>query len=274
MREQDFPFSVHITDTVNWNFASKDFEFMLELEPQGCFVLLHDRERVGIATTVNYGKVGWLGNLIVDEHHRKAGAGTLLARHAIRYLTSRNVETVGLYSYVTAVPFYERLGFEYSSELMVLKGRGFSSTIPGNLRKAERGETRDIIDLDKICFGAARRKLLESILRNENNPCYVFVEDGQMLGYAVARRCGDMGELGPMVCRQGRDDVAEALLRCCLGRLEGLEVYLYVPIRESSIIKVLTASKFRETFRVARMFLKPPKVIGSCIYVAESLERG
>src|SRR5512137_3000698 len=116
MSEADFDFSVNITDTMNWKLVKEDFSFMLKLEPKGCFVLLHDRERIGIVTTINFGKVGWLGNLIVEEKHRKTGAGTLLAKEAIEYLRSRKAETVGLYSYLNAIPFYEKLGFEYDSE--------------------------------------------------------------------------------------------------------------------------------------------------------------
>ena len=65
MQVSDFPFAVQLANTMNWNMTIKDFEFMLKLEPQGCFVLLHNKERVGIATIVTFGKVGWFGNFIV-----------------------------------------------------------------------------------------------------------------------------------------------------------------------------------------------------------------
>ncbi len=273
MTAEDFLFAVRITDTMNWQMAEKDFEFMLKLEPKGCFVLLYNSERVGIVTTVSFDKVGWLGNLIVDEAHRKRGAGTLLARHAVKYLTSKKVETIGLYAYIDKIPFYKRLGFEYDSEFIVLKGRGFSSQTTANLREAKKEDIQDIINCDKNCFGASRRKLLELILLDKNNSCYVSLENGQMLGYAMAKVYEDMAELGPLVCVQGRNDVAIDLLKANLNRLNGLGVSTCVPKREFTILNMLMKSGFTEGFRVARMFFKP-RIFKDCICIAESLERG
>jgi len=273
MTSDDFEFAVRLTDTMNWKMAKEDFEFMLKLEPQGCFVLFYNSERVGIVTTVSFGKVGWLGNLIVAEAHRGKGAGTLLARHAVEYLTSKNVETIGLYAYDEKIPFYRRMGFEYESEFIVLNGRGFTSPAVANVREVRKEDIHRIISLDQACFGASRKKLLEPILSDLNNLCYVAVEDGQMLGYAAAKVYEDMAELGPSVCRKGRSDVAIDLLKANLNRLEGFEVTICAPKRESAVLKALTTSGFSEDFRVARMFFKP-KAVKDCVYVAESLERG
>ncbi|MDH5702305.1 MAG: hypothetical protein OEZ12_06000, partial [Candidatus Bathyarchaeota archaeon] len=62
MSFEDLKFAVQITDQMSWNFVEEDFKFMMELEPEGCFVLLYDSERVGIATAVCFGKIGWFGN--------------------------------------------------------------------------------------------------------------------------------------------------------------------------------------------------------------------
>lgn len=273
MTEEDLAFAVHITETMNWELVEEDFELMLELESQGCFVLLYDSERVGIVTAVSFGKVGWLGNLIVDENHRKTGGGSLLVKQAVKYLTSKNVEAIGLYSYTGNVPFYRRLGFEYDSEFIVLKGRGFSSPATANLREAKKEDIQEIINCDKICFGGSRRKLLEPLLIDTNNSCYVSIEGGQMLGYAVAKTHEETAELGPLVCRRERSDIAIDLLKANLDRLEGFDVSVCVPKRESTIIDMLMKSGFSENFRVARMFLNP-QIVKDCIYIAESLERG
>ena len=169
MTPDDFEFAVHITDTMNWKMTEDDFEFMLRLEPGGCFVLLDDSEKIGIATAISFGKVGWFGNLIVTETHRNKGAGSQLVRHAVKYLTSEKVETIGLYAYIDKIPFYRKHGFEYDSEFIVLKGKGFSSPVMANLREAKKENTQDIIDLDKACFGGSRKKLLRLVLRDSNN---------------------------------------------------------------------------------------------------------
>jgi GNAT superfamily N-acetyltransferase len=273
MSKEDFKFAVRITDTMSWNQAEEDFKFMTELEPEGCFVLLYDSERAGIVTTISFGRVGWLGNLIVDESHRKKRAGSLLVKHAVKYLTDKNVETVGLYAYTDKVPFYRTVGFEYDSEFVVLKGKGFSSPAAANLREAKRQDIQEIVDYDHSCFGASRRKLLEPILLDQDNLCYTSIENARISGYAVAKIYGRTAELGPLVCRQGRSDIAINLLKATLNRLKGSEVSMCVPKKESLILNMLMLSGFSESFRVARMFFGPP-FVKDCIYIAESLERG
>jgi GNAT superfamily N-acetyltransferase len=273
MSFEDLKFAVHITNKMSWNFVEEDFKFMIELEPEGCFVLLCDSERVGIATAVCFGKIGWFGNFIVDERHRNRGAGSMLAKHAIQFLECRNVKTIGLYSYIDKIPFYERLGFKYDSEFVVLDGKGFPQLTKPSLKKVQTENIRDIIDYDCSCFGASRKKLLEPILLSSANKCYLCVEDGEMIGYCVAKVYEDMAELGPLVCKKGRNDVAAQLLWANLNGLGGFEVSMCVPRKELAIISTLSKSRFRERFRVARMFLGLP-INKDCIYVAESLERG
>jgi len=273
MTHEDFAFAIQITDQIGWGLAKEDFKFMIELEPKGSFILLDDSEKIGIATTVSFGKIGWFGNLIVSEKRRKEGAGSLLVKHAIKYLTSKKVETIGLYAYMERIPFYKRLGFQLDSGFAVLKGTAFSSQIKPNLKRAEKQDINKIIDYDSSCFGASRRKLLEPILSDQDNLCYMHIQDGQISGYAVAKVYRGVAELGPLMCQQRRGNVAINLLRSVLKKLEGREVSMCIGEKEKSIINMLEEAGFSESFRVARMFLGKPAG-GNCIYVAESLERG
>ena len=273
MSRADFEFAVRITGLMGWGLVEQDFEFMMELEPTGCLVLLDDSDRVGIATTVSFSNLGWFGNLIVDEKKRNRGGGTLLVKHALEYLTEKNVETVGLYAYVEKIPFYRRLGFECDSEFIVLKGKGFSSPVSADVRKAEKQELAEVIAFDQSCFGASRRKMLEPILMDRDNLCFVSTEDGQISGFAAAKVYRGVAELGPLAFKRGQVKKAVDLLRATLTALKGLETSLFVPKREKRIVAALLESGFHESFRVERMFHGPP-VNKECVYMAESLERG
>jgi predicted GNAT family acetyltransferase len=258
---------------MGWHLASDDFEFMMELEPKGCFVLLSDIESVGLATTISFDKIGWFGNLIVDENYRRKGAGSLLVKHSIEYLKSEGVETVCLYAYMDRISFYRRLGFDYDSDFTVLKGKGFPSKIKPNIRRAGEQEVEGIIDYDRSCLGVSRRKLLEPIILYPSNLCYVFSDDGQISGYAVAKVYDGMAELGPLVCPQKRKDIAVELLKATLNDLKDLQVSMCVLKNESSVIDLLRETGFSESFNVAKMYLGP-LVAHSCTCFAESLERG
>ncbi|MDH5482461.1 MAG: GNAT family N-acetyltransferase [Candidatus Bathyarchaeota archaeon] len=273
MSPEDFKFAVRLTDTKGWKFIEEDFQFMKELEPEGCFVLFEDSERIGIVTSINFGEIGWLGNLIVKEKYRRRGAGAMLARQVIAYLTSKNVETVGLYAYMDIIPFYEKIGFKYDSDFTVLEGKAFASQVGTNLIEARREDYQKIVEFDSYYFGASRKKLLEAILRNASNLCYLAVEDGRILGYVMTKVYEGIAEIGPLVCQSGRSDIAIDLIRSIFNRLESFEVSFCILRKEEAILNFLKKSGIDERFHVARMFFRPTS-LKECTYIAESLERG
>ena len=273
MSVKDFAFAVHLTDTMNWNLVEEDFQFMKNLESKGCFIIQDKTERIGVATTICFGKIGWLGNVIVSEEYRGRGAGSLLVKYATKYLIKQRVETIGLYAYQNKIPFYQRLGFEYDSNFVVLMGKPDASSEQVHQREATKNDESEIIDLDHLCFGASRHKLLVPILEESNNVCYVSGEKGSIQGFVVTKVYPGMAEVGPLICQRGCPDIAVDLLKAALNRVRGLEVLTCVPEQESSIRDTLMRQGFSEAFHVARMFYGVPRP-NDCIYMAESLERG
>jgi hypothetical protein len=273
MKVDDFPFAVQLANTMNWNMTLQDFEFMVKLEPQGCFVLSHGQERLGIATSISFGKAGWFGNLVVKADARREGAGNFLTRHAIGYLKSKGVETIGLYAYPHLVKFYEHFGFESDIDFLVLKGKAAFPATQGFLQAARKREVPEIINFDCACFGADRKKLLEPILLNKGNLCYVSTENNEITGYVATKVYGKMAEVGPLICHTNRAEEALLLLKTMLSRLNGLEVFAYIPKKETALLNMLSEAGLKEDFRVVRMFLGSA-IAKNCIYTAESLERG
>lgn len=273
MSPEDFAFGIRITDSMDWNLVDEDFELMTSMEPAGCFLLLQDSMRVGIATTISFGKLGWLGNVIVTESCRKKGGGSFLVRHSLEYLKSTGVKTVGLYAYINAVPFYSRMGFQSDSEFSILGGKGFFSSVTTSLKEVNSQEVQKVIDFDHSYIGETRRKVLEPILFNANNLCYVSFKDEQISGYAAAKVYEEMAEVGPLVCPREHNDTAIDLLKIILSKLVNFKISLCVSRNEISILNMLISHGFAESFRVVRMF-SGPSTIEDCVYIAESLERG
>lgn len=274
MSPEDIEFAVQITDTMNWNLTEQDFNFMMNLEPEGCFVLMHNSEKIGLTTTVSFGKVGWIGNLIVNESSRRKGAGSMLIKHAVNYLKSKSVKTIGLYSYKEKVNFYTRLGFKRDLEFKVLKGKAFSSP-PKETRIGKMGESdiQKIIAFDSFYFGASREKLLEKIARVKENLGYCHIENGEIFGYVMAKVFDHYAEIGPLICRRENSDTATHFLKEILQKLEGFEVSICLPKREEELVGMLLNGEFKGAFDVVRMFYGQP-TLKDCIYIAESLERG
>jgi ribosomal protein S18 acetylase RimI-like enzyme len=275
MEVNSFPFAVQLANTMNWNMTAEDFVFMTKLEPKGCFVLFHGEERVGIATSICFGKVGWFGNLIVKEDYRRKGAGTILTKHSIDYLKSTGAKTIGLYAYPHLIEFYQKFGFKPDADFLVFQGKAASSATAETpqLLEAKKQDASALIAFDRQCFGALRKKLLEPILLNTGNVCYVAVDNHEIAGYCAAKVYEEMAEVGPLMCRRNRVDIAVALLKKILDRLRNHHVFVCVPTEENALLEALLKAGLLENFRVTRMFLGLA-VAKNCIYLAESLERG
>ena len=273
METVDFSFAVQLANTMGWNMTSEDFEFMMKLEPQGCFIQFHANERVGVATAISFGKVGWFGNFIVKEDIREKGAGSLLITKAIDYLQNKGVETIGLYAYPHLVKFYERFGFKPDIDFSVLKGKGTFPSIKAELKEATKRNIPELIDLDCTCFGANRKKLLSSIILKDDNLCYVSTENSKITGYVAAKVYDKMAEVGPLICSSKNVNAALQLVKTILARINDHESSIYIPSKEVEILNMLYQAGLEKDFSLVRMF-HGPVITNKCIYAAESLERG
>jgi len=273
MTAKDFPFASQLSNTMNWNATIEDFELATTLEPEGCFVLLDGSKRVGIATTVSFGKVGWFGNLVVREDFRKKGAGVFLTRHALEYLRSKYAETIGLYAYDHLIEFYSGLGFKKDEDFSVLKGKPVSLAEIEPLERIQEPILPSVIAFDTQCFGADRSKLLNPMFNGKQNLCYVSSDYSGIRGYIGSSVYERMATVGPLVCAPAVAASAKSLLGNVLNKLGGFDVFICIQRKEIALLSLLFSAGFREDFRVSRMFLGsslPPK----CIYLPESLERG
>jgi len=273
MSQADFGFATKLANTMDWNMSEEDFQFMTNLEPEGCFVAFYGKERVGIATSISFGKVGWFGNLIVTEKYRNKGAGNLLVKHALNYLQAKGVRTIGLYAEPTLNNFYAKLGFKADEDFSVLHAEFLGSMPSEGLPTIGKQQIGAIESFDTRSFGGDRRKLLESIILEEGNLSFFKSESKTVVGYAAATVIDKRAWVGPLMCQKGKVDVAAMLLKEVLSNLAGKSVYLVLPKKETTLASMLFNVGFEEDFSVSRMFLGEV-VAKNCIYMAESLERG
>ncbi len=274
MRTSDFEFAVQLANTMDWNMAVSDFAFNSRLEPNGCFVLWRGDERVGVATCVSYGKVGWFGNLAVKPEFRREGAGTRLVEHALQYLKAKGVQTVGLYAYPHLAGFYGKVGFKPDEEFVVLNGAvGKTSYTPSLPAEAGEKDTKALADFDTRCMSWDRTKLFKSILREDGNLCFYSATHSVIVGFVMVKVYDGTAEIGPLTCVGKQQHVAHELIASVLARLENVDVSAYVPAKEAALLASFLKAGLRERFRLIRMFLGSAGA-QNCIYLPESLERG
>jgi GNAT superfamily N-acetyltransferase len=273
MQSDDFQFAAELANTMGWNMAPEDFAFSRFLEPDGCLVLYDGMQRIGVATCISYGKIGWFGNLIIDPANRRRGAGSFLVRYAVEYLHSRGVESVGLYAYPDLAGFYGKIGFVPDVEFSVLHASHPKCVTSEPLTQITEQNLQKVVSFDADCFGGNREGLLNSIVLVRGNLGYCIPNEAGLDGYVLAKVYEGIAEVGPLVCSPDHPEVALKLLKGALSNLGGLDVYLYLPRNQTMLQDYLHSVGFMEQFRLTRMFLAR-NLSKNCIYIAESLERG
>jgi len=272
MRRSDFSFAIRLTDTMNWDLTEKDFAFMMELEPEGCFVALADAKKVGITTTALFGKVGCIGNVIVDTQYRSKGIGVKLVKEAARYLSDKYASTIALYAYQNTVEFYRKMGFKADYNLIRFMGQGQKNQETyGKVGAMTRQDLEETIALDRTCMNWNRERLLRRKFAESRDLCYVARENSRLVGFAMADRYRQ--EIGPLICRVDQDEEAINLLKTVLSKLVNVEVGIGVSEKRRRIADALLQMNFKEEFRVTLMHLGKALPKTRCMVAMESLER-
>jgi hypothetical protein len=273
LSKKDYPFAVELANTMNWNMAVEDFQYFSVLEPGGCFLLLDGSERLGIASCISYGKVGWFGNLIVKKEQRCRGGGSALLNHAISYLLGRGAESIGLYAYSNLVDFYGNFGFRADEDFSLLCSECLGSVETAGLPMVGQQMFSKINGFDRACFGGDRKRLLQSIILEKGNLSYYVAENDAVVGYVAATVYETMAWVGPLICQSNRFDVAVSLVKSVLANLCGKSVYVVVSKKDAALQAAFAGFGFKKEFFVSRMFLGKATA-SDCVYIAESLERG
>jgi len=268
-----FDFAVQLSNTMDWKMTPEDFTFMASLEPNGSFLLLENSKPVGVATCISYGKLGWIGNLIVDPQWQRKNAGTTLVKHAINYLQANGVETVGLYAYTHLKDFYKRLGFVADQDFILLNANKVGPIEFAGVHRITKENFHRIAQFDSQFFGSDRSRLLRSIVFEDGNVGYYASERGHVIGYTAATIYPSMTWVGPLICHPSKYDVGGKLIASALAKATYRSVYMVAPKADSVLLDMLASVGFKEKFTITRMFLGKFEA-KNCIYLAESLERG
>lgn len=247
MKVGDFPFIIRLTEKERWGFGVTDLRRMLALEPRGCLAAVIEQRTVGLTTAISYGnKLGWIGNVVVDETHRGTGIGATLVESAIRYLLSRHVEAVGLNSYPENKTMYERLGFRPTGGFVRLSIRRHFRRPASKLRGIP---LRQILKLDGEIFGADRTRLLRRLFREFPTGWTWILKESGVSGYSVVKQYRDSSEIGPSVCQQMTQENVRGLLQSSIELARKWPLEVSVPESNQVVLDTACGLGFRKIRR-------------------------
>jgi hypothetical protein len=73
LTEYDFDFAMQLTEYEKWGCLPCDTKRYMEYEPRGYFIVEVNGKRAGHVFSIGYGKLGWIGLLIVKAEYMRRG---------------------------------------------------------------------------------------------------------------------------------------------------------------------------------------------------------
>ncbi len=254
LRKRDVSWAIRLTDLERWGYTRADFARLLALEPEGCFVALVGGKRAGITCSITYGKLAFIGAVIVHPEMRGKRVGEALMKATLDTLDGKGVETARLNAYLNVVPFYERLGFRGEYENVRYQGNVRASGIPGAGRPATPDDLPAIAHFDSFYFGASRERLLARLLQEFPQHFLVSRDEGGIRGYIVANADAGAAEIGPWVANPTMPDVGGDLLHGLLSRLGPTRIGLTAPTPNDHHERMAGERRLETAFRTLRMY--------------------
>lgn len=205
-----------------WGHTKRDVERCWSLQPHGCFIAESENKAAGHVFSISYGRIGWIGLLIVNPEKRGSGIGAALMEAAIEFLEKNGSEEIRLEAVEKAAPLYRRLGF--ADEFDSLRYCGMPKrTIQQNTKRIvspmEESDLLKIAEFDAQHFGASRLPVLRKLHSDFAQYCFAAKENQRLKGYIMARKTLDGLWIGPWVCSDFR--AAELLFDVLIESLPG-----------------------------------------------------
>jgi len=279
LSESDLEFVHRSCLSEHWNYNLRNIERMFAYELCGCFVAEADGKRIGHVFSISYGKVGWIGLLIVDKEHRRSGVGTLLTKKAMSYLLDSGVETIKLESVSEIANLYRKLGFidEFDSLRFMRINKKGDHVANLNVALLRMNEIEEIAKFDSRYFGANRLKVLRQIYEDNPELCFISRIRSQIVGYIMLYEAETGYRVGPWVCNPCYSSIARELLLKCIEILKAnTKVYIGVPAVNNMAVKILQDLDFKQYSKSIRMYFgkKPENECIEGVFAIGGPEKG
>jgi GNAT superfamily N-acetyltransferase len=217
----DLPEIAAMRDAVGWGAH----EWALRIasrEPNGRMLLAVDGEGriAGVGSGIAYGPLGFVGNMIVVEEHRRRGVGSAILSAVSDFLTGRGCTRLELFATPSGRPLYAGHGFEPMAPNSVARvDRKLPLDGDGALEVETAQDVTKLARYDAPRFGGDRHSVLAAMLDDPERPLLVARRSASIAGYAWLR--AEDGRLGPFVA----DDpaVAATLIGAALERAPDAE---------------------------------------------------
>jgi len=242
LRASDIPAAMRLKEAAGWNQTEHDWRNLLELEPEGCFVLECDGVVASTATCICYGReLAWIGMVLTAPEFRGRGFARRLMERALEFLRARGVAWIKLDATDMGRPLYLKLGFQDEAPIERWAREPFAG--PVEAPPVASGLAVEEA-LDREAFGADRRHVLQRLARWE-------AVSLPGAGYAMGRPGSIAFYFGPCVCRSPQ--AARSLLSYFLARHPQQTVFWDILPGNRAALRLAEEFGFRRRRQLVRM---------------------
>jgi GNAT superfamily N-acetyltransferase len=215
MREagtHDVPAIAAMRKAVGWSAHDWALRAVIGQPHARCVVSIDEGGRIaGVGSGIAYGRLGFIGNMIVAEEHRRRGIGTAILDDLVTWLAGRGCHRLELNATDEGRELYARNGFVSrgaSAVARVPRSADLETDPSSSLRPAMLDDLDALAAYDLPRFGGDRRPILAMLLADPSCRSAIAERDGTLVGLAIVRP--DEPRLGPLVA--DTPEVAASLL--------------------------------------------------------------
>lgn len=264
-----------------WNPGLHDADVFWATDPEAFIAADLDGELIGGGAITSYkGEFGFMGFFIVRPEYRGHGFGHTLWHARRRRLLDRLQPgaSIGLDGVFDMQSYYASGGFVFSHRNMRFRAE---VTAPAAVAPADDEHIvpltavpfDQLLAYDGTCFPSARPGFLKAWIAQPDALALAHVQDGQLHGYGVVRRCGTGCKIGPLFA--DAINVADALYARLSRFAVGGPLFLDAPENNPAAMALVAQHGMVEVFGCARMYLGPfPDVAHERVFGVTTFELG
>jgi len=264
-----------------WNPGLHDADVFWATDPDAFIAADLNGKLIGGGAITSYnGEFGFMGFFIVRPEYRGRGFGNTLWHTRRRRLLDRlrPGASIGMDGVFDMQNYYAKGGFTFSHRTM-----RFRTEVTAQPTSAPNDDTRivpldavpfeQLLNYDRTCFPAFRPNFLKAWIAQPDAVALGSLDDGQLNGYGVVRRCRDGYKIGPLFA--DNSDVAEALYAHLARFAAGGPLFLDAPENNPAAMAFLQRQQMVDVFGCARMYLGPaPDLAHERIFGVTTFELG
>ena len=259
-----------------WNPGLHDLESFYATDPSGFFMGFLDDKPISSLSAVAYDEsFGFLGFYIVKPEHRGKGYGYQLWKTALNHLPTQNI---GLDGVLAQQENYKKSGFKLAYRNIRFEGKGkkkgATQTQDNHIQLLSQVPFDQLGKYDNQIFPVNRSQFLKLWIQQPESLAIGFVENDQMRGYGMVRKCKSGYKVGPLFA--DNKDIALQLferMREFVGEKES--IFLDVPETNSEAVTLAKQFNMNQMFETARMYTKEvPKLPLHKIFGVTTFELG